>query len=217
MFADRIEEKRRMLHDVRAGAELPVLPSVEVDESVVVPQVSQYTKTPVSNVVPAPRDAWWSRTMVAAIAAAAVLAIVAGIAIPKMLGDDPRPAATPDPAPVTAVATAVPEPAPAPAPIADPGPPPAPTEVVIRIESRPAGAKVYLDGEEKGRAPVDLRMPVRDAPAALQLKSRGYSTLSQELRLDRDQTLLLTLSKRKRGKDEPPSDKDKGKGFHRFN
>jgi eukaryotic-like serine/threonine-protein kinase len=223
LFADRIEEKRKMLHDVRSGTEMPSLPSVEVDESVVVPQVSQYTKTPVSGIAPMPPPApRTSRGIAAALALLAVLAIAAVVAIPRVIGDDATatPPAPPPPPIETAAVTPEPAPAPSPPPSGDPAPPTAPSEVVIRIESRPKGATVFVDGEDKGKAPVDLRLPVRDDTARLQLKSRGYGTLSQDLRLDRDQTLLLTLSKKKGGADKADKAEPKperGKSFHRFN
>jgi eukaryotic-like serine/threonine-protein kinase len=215
-FADRIDEKRRMLRDVRAGTEMPVLPSVEVDESVVVPQVSQYTATPVSQLVPPPKK---KRSKVGALAALAVLAIVGVIAVPKMLGGgapaQPEVAAVP-PEP-TVITVPVPTPIPAPE-IKLPAPP---TEVVIRIETRPKGATVIVDGDVKGKTPLDVKLPISDsATAQLELKAHGYASLEQPLRLDRDQTLMLGLTKKgdKKGtaKSDGKSDPAKGKGFHRF-
>jgi hypothetical protein len=98
----------------------------------------------------------------------------------------------------------VPEPAPAPSP--------QPVTVEISVESHPPG-RVLVDGKPVGVSPVSLHL--HGDHARIEIRRPGYFTVSQDLALDRDQRLVVTLTRDKRpaGPAKPKSD---GDDFHRF-
>jgi hypothetical protein len=209
LFAERIEEKRRMLDDANAGVALGVLPSPEVDEGVNVPNAIQNVATPTAFVVPLPPPApvrpartlaRWQKIALA-VAAVIVLGTIIGFAIPD---GDPASSAQASAAPATTVDDLVSgAPAPAPAPPAHAG------DVTIRIETRPDGATVLVDGEELGTSPIDVRI-AGNAAAQIEIRRRGYKTEVQQITGDRDQTIVVPLSKKRESRRKPK------RGFRRF-
>ena len=81
----------------------------------------------------------------------------------------------------------------------DAPPPPAdaalPDFVTISIDSDPTGAKVLLDGDDRGVTPTDLRVKGNTAPIKLQLQRAGFAPKSIEVVPDRDQQLHETLER----------------------
>ncbi|MEO8550131.1 MAG: serine/threonine-protein kinase [Kofleriaceae bacterium] len=170
LFAERIAEKRQMLSHVRANTKLDSIPAGDVDESVEVPQMTEHSATLPQ---PAVKRRWPYAFAALALVAAGALAVYA-----FQLG---RPAA----------------PAPAPAPIAvQPAPPPpppsAPAGIALKIDSLPSGARLALDGAEVGTTPFELRLDAARG-VKLDLALDGYAPLHQEVAIDQDQNLLISL------------------------
>jgi serine/threonine-protein kinase len=173
LFPERIEEKRKMLSNIRANTSLDHMPAAEVDESIEVPQVTEQSATPYSTVAPRP-PAPVPRRWPIAIATLAVAGL--GVAI-WWFGF--RDAAEPEPH-KTIEMTATPTPA-------DAAP-----DIVLHVESIPPGATVTIDGVIAGQTPYDLKL--RDKrDVKLELELRGYVTVAQQLTIDRDQRLLIPL------------------------
>jgi hypothetical protein len=101
---------------------------------------------------------------------------------------------------------AAPAPALAPAPV-----PSAITHIVVRVDSKPSGAKVFVDGEQRGTTPTDLTFAPDATAVTIELRRRGYSTVEQTVTPDRDQRLMMSLT-RSRSRAKP----DDGDGYYRF-
>jgi hypothetical protein len=71
--------------------------------------------------------------------------------------------------------------------------PPATREVVIRVESTPAGALVSWNGEARGRTPLAVSVLRTIEPAELELALDGHETLREHVVPDVDQRLRLSL------------------------
>jgi formylglycine-generating enzyme required for sulfatase activity len=81
-----------------------------------------------------------------------------------------------------------------PLPTPPPGPPPPPRPAILSVSSDPAGARVSLDGSDRGETPLELRVePGR--PHTLRLAKTGYADAEIQLRLrageSREETLRL--------------------------
>jgi hypothetical protein len=89
------------------------------------------------------------------------------------------------------------KPAPPPAPAADARALDAavPDFVTIGIDAEPGGAKVLVDGEERGVTPVDLRVAGSTKPIKIELRRDGYQPLVRELVPDRDRTMKEKLTR----------------------
>jgi serine/threonine protein kinase len=70
---------------------------------------------------------------------------------------------------------------------------PLPAVVTITIETEPAGAKVIVDGEDRGVAPVDLRIDGSRKPIAIELRRDGFVPAKLQLVPDRDQKVHQKL------------------------
>jgi hypothetical protein len=86
---------------------------------------------------------------------------------------------------------------------------------VITVETDPTGAKLLVDGDDRGTTPVDLRIPKTDSAVHLELAQPGFESRVQDVVPDRDQRLYFSLKAkhgtvRKTPKRPPPP------GFHRF-
>jgi hypothetical protein len=207
LFDDRVLEKSRLASQARAGTDLGLIPSPEADQSVVVPAASQYTGTATGGT----RLTALTRKRVPVMGAIAValIAVAVAVAIPVMRGGaDPERAVTP-----TIAAPVAPVHVPVFVPPAPPAPVPARTEVVVRVETRPPGATIVVDGDARGVTPTDLTLPIGAAPVTVVLRRRGFSTMEQVVAADRDQRLVFTLVPRAR---RPAKENDDGKGYFRF-
>src|SRR5262249_28452883 len=114
-----------------------------------------------------------------------------------------------------------PAPPPAPPPIVQASPPPPPpppppssTGVEIAVESNPSGT-VFVDGKQVGHSPLSVHL--QGEHAHVEIRRPGYATLAQDLVLDRDQRLVVTLTPQKRATPPPRvKPKQQSDGFKRF-
>ncbi|MCB9562955.1 MAG: PEGA domain-containing protein [Kofleriaceae bacterium] len=118
---------------------------------------------------------------------------------------DPAPAPAPDGESAAAEVEAVADPA-APDPVAADEV----AMVTIRIQSSPAGAKVYLVGDSHllGKTPLELRRPRGGDDLTARLVRSGYKEAHLKIRLDEDQDLAVKLAK------EAKPRKNGGEGAH---
>jgi serine/threonine-protein kinase len=204
LFGDRIESKRNLLDRVRSGGDLGELLRAEVDEQVDVPVVSL-----VSTDTRPPKPPKRSRG--GALVAIFALAIVAGVGVGAWLRSHRSEAAATvvDAAPKLEVKVQeLPPPPP-------PPPPPAPQYIVITVETDPTGARLVVDGEDRGTTPVDLRLQKTDSAVHLVLSQAGFESRQQDVVPDRDQRLYFSL-KAKRGTVRKTPKRPTPPGFHRF-
>jgi serine/threonine-protein kinase len=133
-----------------------------------------------------------ARTFGVPLLVAALAAIVAFVAWPKgsPAPDSPAPTAPPAVIAPPATATKVSD-----EPKQTAEQPSVPEMVTLRLESRPKGAFVAIDGERRGRTPlaVDIERGVR---AKVRFSLRGYVTERRELSAESDQTLRVRLEKK---------------------
>jgi TonB family protein len=99
----------------------------------------------------------------------ALLATALVILWPK--GDDKTAMATPTPAPTPSVA------------IGTPTPPVGVKSGVVRVESMPAGAAVFLDGRSVGQTPMDIHDVAVAAPHEVKVELEGYATVTESVML----------------------------------
>jgi serine/threonine-protein kinase len=140
---------------------------------------------------PSPRPRW---LIPAAAGGGAVVVIVAAIA----LLHSPSP---PPPPPHAVLQPPPPVEPPPPPPVKPPEPPPPPAEVAIEVTSDPAGAEVWLPGEDSARGHTPLKIAVRRGqPAArVTLKAPGYADTTLSLDADRGgEPVSVALEKLKR-------------------
>jgi len=206
LFATRVEEKRRLLESVQRGTAIERVPSAEVDVAVELPTVGPAKAT--RPLPPPHRRRGWLAFGVAVFALA--FAGTLGFLALQGAEDDVRAAAPPAPAP---------EPEPAPVEAPPPEPPVAPPEeVVLRVETTPAGATVSLDGEVLGETPTELTVPRSEQPRTLRLERDGYRPLEREVRPEMSQLLQIGLQRLpRRGRSRPtPSEPEAEPMFRRF-
>jgi eukaryotic-like serine/threonine-protein kinase len=201
LFGDRIESKRHLLDRVRSGGDLGELLRAEVDEQVDVPIVSHATPTPIGPATP--------KTHSRLLAAVFAVAIVAGIGVGAWLRERRHEVAAKviDAGPALAVQVQQLPPA--------PPPPPAQQYIVITVETDPTGAKLVVDGDDRGTTPVDLRLPKTDSAVHLVLSQPGFESRAQDVVPDRDQRLYFSL-KARRGTVRKTPKRPPPPGFHRF-
>ena len=226
LFPDRIEEKRRMLEDVRAGTALTAIPVAEADTEVELPLVDNaiVDRTATSHVARrmAPRRAW------PLFAAAAVL-IAGGVGAGVMLGDREaggeasseqaaRAAGAIEPAAASARTSAATEvPASPERPVGERDPAEDAT-ITLRIETDPPGADLLLDGEPRGATPAALTVRRGDAPMTLVLRRDGYRDETRTVIPRESQLLelhLTELPRRVRARRSSPASK-MDRSFRRF-
>jgi serine/threonine-protein kinase len=147
-----------------------------------------------------------------------IIAGVAAIASPRRGGAvasssaQPSASASAALAPAPAPASAAPEPSAVVAPAAP---------VVLRVETSPAKAHVFVGGTDRGLSPLDVRIDRGTEAVVLEIKRDGYQTLSEPVVPDVDQRLRLTLvpTTPAVGAAAPPpkpSASAKGAPYHRF-
>lgn len=75
-----------------------------------------------------------------------------------------------------------------------PGEPYEPVELVeIRVESAPAGASVYLEGEDLGHTPMELSFDPDELPQPIRIERDGYAAVELDVTADSESTLNATL------------------------
>lgn len=231
VFADRMEQKRELLDRVRAGGDLTSLLTPEADEGFDIPLVSNATATPLSKVrVPTEQAARppRNRSRRGMFLVAFLLAVVLGGGVGGYLRLRSRAAQptaasnTPTPVAVThdgnagvemqALETEELPPA-----------PPEQLDITVSIETEPAGVKVVVGGEERGKTPLDIKLAKGTAALELELLEPGFARAAQKIVPDRDQRLYFELIKTHktivRVKKPPRGGSEttkRGSGFRRF-
>lgn len=241
LFAERIAAKAQMLGHARAGTDPGVLPSLDADEGVVVPEASPVTPADGSRPSPAAVPATASpddpvgpapsrRRRVGPLVAVVALAAAAAAFAMTWRGADDAPASRPLDRPADATSP--------PGPVAPPGAPPAAAAAVatavippapparpataaiaIRLETTPPGAEVTVDDVVVGETPFELELARGGAPARVELRRRGYQTVRRTVLADRDQALTFELRRRTGGAGRKPGGapgREPDRGFHRF-
>jgi eukaryotic-like serine/threonine-protein kinase len=227
LFPDRIKEKEELLRRVSDGDAVAELPPGEVDDDVRVPPVPDAPYAAAGPALqpaamPGPRTAspWFGATLTAGTA----LTII-GVALAVRLSRTPPAtetvldtASTSDSAATSAAAPSAPLTSASTSLSAS-------SEVLVHVESRPAGVHVLTDGSERGTTPLDLRIARGESPIMFELRSPGFVTSSQSIVPDADQKLFLALqpsgratAPRPRGAAAPskPGPSAAASGFRRF-
>jgi len=221
-FPERIAEKDEMLTRLRHGDEIARVPPGEVEENVRIPSVPE-ARSPDDTggeIEPTTAGAAARRTtrgvVIGASVAVAITIVGAATAVGWARRGPPRP--TREPAPALGAAE-----------LSSSTSLPPSAEVLVQIESRPGGAHVYLNGEDRGATPVALRLARGGAPVMLEVRRAGYLTTLQAVIPDNDQKILLALQPAAapvaphaagkappRNRGAPPPAAPQGSGFRRF-
>jgi hypothetical protein len=69
----------------------------------------------------------------------------------------------------------------------------APREVVLSIDTKPSGAIVAVNAQERGRSPIDVRVPYGAAPISIELRRPGFAKVVQWVTPDADRRIVLEL------------------------
>ena len=150
---------------------------------------------------PSAKAAKSKRGLVVGASVAAVIAIGGGFVVMQGKGkSDGNVAATPAVATTTtAPAVAPPAPAPAAKPAPREAPPPAPTQVLVRINSEPAGALVTdaKRGVVIGATPFEQRLERRSGTLGVRVAKDGFQPLDLEVPLGADFEKALRLERQK--------------------
>jgi serine/threonine-protein kinase len=171
IFPDRIAEKQEMLQRVRSGAALTHVPSNDPDENVEVPAARSVA---IVQGVPAPFG--WLRLLVATIFLAGAAAVLYLFFLRPQVSVPPPLVVASAPPVAGASASATPDDA-----------------VVVRVETNPAGARVLVQGSERGMTPIELKLDRDAGPVGIELLKGGFLPLTQTVVPDADQRLLLSL------------------------
>jgi hypothetical protein len=190
LYADRIEAKERMLHQVRDGETPDNVPAGEADVDVDIPvhleatvnerDLKQRTNggTARDRVTAPPAD---RRRTVPMWPIALVLALGGlGIVATRRLASVPDSSSQP-PAIVSAI------------PSAEAAPSVDPVAITLHLSSVPPGANVTVDGAPNGTTPATIRLPKSKTPVRVDLSLAGYMPLTQEIVPDVDQRIVLPL------------------------
>jgi serine/threonine-protein kinase len=238
LFSDRIAEKNAMLGRVRSGGAVGTVPTAEADSNVEIPElegmVADSAVSGVASVPRGPQDSGFTfggshpgsgvdalqlaelerkkrRAIIAAAASAAgVLFLGFLIVLLGIPSADGVPLAKGTGALSVPVAF-IPKPAP-------PAPPPVDGDVTIKVVSNPTGATLLVAGVEKGKTPVEFKLPKSGEPVELTLKRDGYEDSVEKITPDENQRFRVQMSKTKPRAAgggvlvKPPP----GGGFHRF-
>lgn len=214
LFSDRIEEKHEMLRRIQSGSNLTHIPEAEVDVDVELPGIENASGLfePTS-----PTDTTISRSgsatgrWIAAAVALIALAVGGYFGVVFAFPSDEQP--TDPPSVATRPAEADPEadleqePSALESDVAEPLPQPDNPEtearVTLNIDTRPQGARVFVNGEEIGVAPTAVEWATSSDPVTLELRLRGYETYTEEVVPDVDQRLRLVLERERRGTPRP--------------
>jgi len=235
LFAERAVEKQQILRHVRAGTDFGSLPAAEADESIDVPQVSQLSESaaraessqPTHSNIVTTKPRWWIPVTLLFLGAAGyaawwwwqdLQADEAAIAAAVPASPSPSAASPANAAAPTVTPAPSPEPAPTPAPTGTVDGAPLPTDIVLAIETDPAGATVLFDGKVMGTSPVDLKFPRRTSKLHVEIRHLGYEPLVRDLVPDKDQRVVVALAKetKKSVPTKKPKPKPEEPGFRKF-
>jgi len=190
VFEDRVAEKKEILRRLRSGSKVTHVPLGEIDEGVELDRIPITLATQVevsSNVSTLATAPSSSRAWPVYIRWGALVGLgVAAVGSYSRFSPGHAPEIRPQPQEPTPTALAGEETT----------TPAVPMLAVVRVETRPTGAGVFVDGESKGTTPLDIRMSRGDAAVTLELRHPGYVTQSRALTPDRDQSLAVDLAPR---------------------
>ncbi|MCA9550812.1 MAG: serine/threonine protein kinase [Myxococcales bacterium] len=178
LFEERIEQKHALLSRIESGSEVTAVPLAEADSSVELPAVAFAEDPRSESAVSIPSGQLVRpRNRRVALVAAAVLLLGLGIAGGlAMTGQD---------AEAEAPAT--------PAAAVEPAAPAEPQTVAVNVDSRPAGARVFMAGEPKGETPLRLEVARGAVPIEVTLELDGYTKVLERVVPDMDQKIQLVL------------------------
>lgn len=216
LFEERIEEKREMLRRVRAGSNVTRVPDAEIDVNVELPVAEKTSALPsTARDVARPRAPTpfarrpWTRMAFGGVGILALATVwFAGrssTSISTQTSSVSSSLATAPPSSASAADASVPAPS-------SSVESPSSREVVLHLETTPAGARVLVAGQDRGITPVDLRLPRAATSLELELRKDGYAPLKQAITPDVDQRLVLTLTARSKPRAAATADD----GYHRF-
>jgi eukaryotic-like serine/threonine-protein kinase len=185
LFEDRIRDKREMILRVRGGSPVTTIPAGEVDDGVDVPIVpTNLEGTNAASLLEARSKTTTPRARAFIAATLTAVAVVAGLVLARARGGDPAAAAPRDPpspaltTPVGVVATL----------------PSASSTVSLHLESQPAGARVFVAGEDRGVTPLDLTVPRGEGAMRVEWRSRGFEPRVEVLKPNVDRDVFVTLA-----------------------
>jgi hypothetical protein len=64
---------------------------------------------------------------------------------------------------------------------------------LVRVESTPSGAEVWVDGVREGLTPLDLRRARAESPSVVELRSSGRAVAKKTVVPNADQKLVFEL------------------------
>jgi len=197
-FADRISEKAELLRRVGAGSAPTRIPVNDADPSVELRDITEMASSVRSNET-GERPKARRRLLAPGLALFALLAAAAGWKFGLARStESSRP--TPDPSAVAVTAPLASATPPAAPPVA---PAPAATSVELSVSTKPAGAKVLLDGKLEGATPLVLALPPSTSSVKLEVRRDGFETVEKQIQLDHAQSFDLTLTPLPRGGGRP--------------
>lgn len=200
LFADRIQDKRDMLRRARTEAAIVQIPVAEVDLQVELPEVPP-PSTP--GLEPTRRPLRFARPL-----RHRALIFTAGALVAAALGGAGRwiatSAAPPDPiSPIASPLSArelmrrLARPVPVPMPLGsgerEPIAAAKPAMVSLTVESTPAGAEVFVDGQRRGNAPCWIELVRTDQALAVAVSRAGFKPIAERVVPNTDQKLLVHL------------------------
>jgi eukaryotic-like serine/threonine-protein kinase len=204
-FEERIEDKNELQRRARAGAPLGAVPPAEVDVEVQLPTVrtrgavhaaDESALRSVSDVKPGDAPGRSRRAALGWAAPLAVAAAVAGVVAlaTRTPGGGPGPDAAAS-APSTSADTGAGTTATTTATAAavDTAVTPAASTVRVRLETTPAGARIRVDGLDRGVTPAELELPRGSEPVRVTLEREGFQALGETVVPSTDQRIVLAL------------------------
>ena len=148
--------------------------------------------------------------VIAGVSAAAVIAVVVGVmAFKGKSGGDVAPAVSLAPAATAPPVATTPPPPPAPKPAPREAPPPVPTQVLVRINSEPAGALVTdaKRGVVIGATPFEQRLERKQSSLGVRIAKDGFAPMDLDIPLGADFEKAVRLEHLKAHAASKPSGK----------
>jgi len=179
LFDDRIEAKRDLLRRVSAGSAPTLIPPVETDSNVQLPDATLISTSVERSSAKLP----WTRRRPASVAKWSASVVFAGMVglVGWLVARPPSPALLhkirPS-GPIYAVAQRRPEPAPT---------------VKIEIVTTPPGARVILGGIDRGLSPVAVHLPRSTQSVPLALTRAGFEPARRDVGASEAQRIEVTL------------------------
>ncbi|MCA9629727.1 MAG: protein kinase [Myxococcales bacterium] len=188
LFPERIEAKRQLLLELKAGSLPEQIPSAEVDEGVTLPTLGDAlpgTTGSGSSVSRVDRALPWTRGLLVGTAIVALIALSAWFMT--------REGGKSSPANIAPTSSQTPAPRESPAATENPG------KVHFYVATTPEGALLALgpkgDLRTIGRTPTSVTLPRADTPLVVELSLPGYQTHRETLIPNMSQRLAIALQR----------------------